>query len=250
MKNLKKVPTKQLEKFSTIFTQLGLVLVLFVVYISLEHKTSKKTVQHLAHVNSNVYVLLPHEIPVFKREKKTITPTSPVDKVTRLILDEKIEKGDNTIEEKVLIDEPDAPMVLVDPNSIIEVDIPEEDPIENDVAFINIEDAPVFKGCEGLSKKENKRCFDRKMKEFVQRNFDANLGSELGLQAGVHKIQTQFLIDANGNVVDVKIRAPHVRLKKETELLINKLPKFTPGKQRNTPVRVRYTMPIAFKVEY
>ena len=38
MKNLKKVPTKQLEKFSNIFTQLGLVLVLFIVYLTLEHK--------------------------------------------------------------------------------------------------------------------------------------------------------------------------------------------------------------------
>jgi len=39
MKNFKKAPTKQLEKFSNIFAQLGLVLVLFVVYVSLEHQT-------------------------------------------------------------------------------------------------------------------------------------------------------------------------------------------------------------------
>jgi protein TonB len=43
MKNLKKQPTKQLEKFSNIFMQLGLVLVLFVVFVSLEHKTEERT---------------------------------------------------------------------------------------------------------------------------------------------------------------------------------------------------------------
>ena len=41
MKNLKKDPTKQLEKFSTIFMQLGLVLVLFVVYIIFEHESEQ-----------------------------------------------------------------------------------------------------------------------------------------------------------------------------------------------------------------
>ena len=41
MKNLKKLPSKQLEKFSTIFTQLGLVLVLFIVYVTLEHETKQ-----------------------------------------------------------------------------------------------------------------------------------------------------------------------------------------------------------------
>ena len=41
MKNLKKLPNKQLEKFSNIFTQLGLVLVLFIVYVTLEHETKQ-----------------------------------------------------------------------------------------------------------------------------------------------------------------------------------------------------------------
>ena len=72
---------------------------------------------------------------------------------------------------------------------------------------------------------------------------------ELGLDAGSYKIQTQFIIDKEGNVIDVKIRAPHKRLKNETNKLINKLPKFTPGKQRNRPVKVRYILPIAFKVD-
>jgi protein TonB len=52
-----------------------------------------------------------------------------------------------------------------------------------------------FKGYEGLSKKETKGCFDLKMKQFRQRNFNVDLANELGLHAGVHKIQTQFLID-------------------------------------------------------
>jgi protein TonB len=41
MRNLKKDPTKQLEKFSTIFMQIGFVLVLFIVYLLLEYESKQ-----------------------------------------------------------------------------------------------------------------------------------------------------------------------------------------------------------------
>jgi protein TonB len=131
---------------------------------------------------------------------------------------------------------------------ILVADIPEDDSIIEDVPFINIENAPILKDVKGCLKK-NKRCFDSKMKQFVQRNFNVDLANELVLHAGVHKIQTQFLIDEKGNVIDIKIRAPHKQFKKESQRLIQKLPKFTPGKQQNRTVRVRYTLPIAFSAE-
>lgn len=112
-----------------------------------------------------------------------------------------------------------------------------------------IENAPVFKGCEGLSKEENKLCFEKKMNKFVQRNFDAQLANEIGLHSGKYRISKQFVIDDTGNVVDIQIRAPHFRLKKEMQELIEKLPKFTPGMQRNKAVNVKYTLPISFRVD-
>ena len=87
------------------------------------------------------------------------------------------------------------------------------------------------------------------MKQFVQRNFDAGLANELGLHSGKHKIQTQFIINKEGNIIDIKIRAPHKRLEKETKRIIKKLPQFKPGKQNNRTVKVRYLLPIAFNVE-
>ena len=73
MKNLKKQPTKQLEKFSNIFMQLGLVLVLFVVFISLEHKTEQKTVaDENLDFKSEVYLFTPDTEVVFRKEPKII----------------------------------------------------------------------------------------------------------------------------------------------------------------------------------
>ncbi|WP_299666851.1 energy transducer TonB [uncultured Polaribacter sp.] len=245
MKNLKKLPTKQLEKFSNIFTQLGLVLVLFVVYVTLEHQTEQKTIAVYDSENTTTIYIEPDTEVLFKKEVK-VKPVAQVHQPKVFIPDE-IKKGDDDIIETV-IDEPAVDPVEINLDAFVEIKEPEKIGPET-VPFINIEDAPVFKGCEGLSKEENKVCFDKKMKQFVQQNFDAGLASELGLNAGRYKIQTQFLIDAKGNVVDIKIRAPHKQLEKETNRLIKKLPKFTPGMQRKKPVRVRYTLPISFSVE-
>lgn len=245
MKNLKKLPTKQLEKFSNIFTQLGLVLVLFIVYVTLEHQTEDKTVAVLSPTENQIVYIEPEQNIVFQKEVKVQT-TPPVQRAQEFIPEEVV-KGNNDIIEAI-IDIPTTEPTVIDMDSFVEVKEPEETGPET-VPFLTIENAPVFKGCEGLSKEENKICFDKKMKQFIQRNFDSNLGNELGLRQGIHKIQTQFLIDDKGNVVNIKIRAPHKQLEKETQELINKLPKFTPGKQRNTPVKVRYTLPIIFRVE-
>lgn len=246
MKNIKKLPSKQLEKFSNIFTQLGLVLVLFIVYVALEHETEDKTV--IAFNDSEVKTVYIEPDQVFDFVKEVKVKIKPQVQKPQVFIPDEVVKGDNDIIETV-IDNPIEDVIEVDIDNIIEV---KEEVIfhaVDEVPFINIEDAPVFKGCEGLSKKDNKVCFDKKMKQFVQRNFDTDLANELGLHSGIHKIQTQFLINDKGNVVEIKIRAPHKQLEREANRLIKKLPKFTPGKQRSTPVKVRYTLPIAFRVE-
>ena len=157
-----------------------------------------------------------------------------------------IEKGDKTDSEIIIKETKEVPF---DIDKVREVNEPEILNPEDVVPYVFLQNAPVFKGCENLSKEENKSCFDKKMKQFVQRNFNVELANELGLHSGKHKIQTQFIINKEGNVIDVKIRAPHKRLKKETQRIIKKLPKFKPGKQNNKSVQVRYTLPIAFSVE-
>ena len=52
-----------------------------------------------------------------------------------------------------------------------------------------------------------------------------------------------------GKVIDINIRAPHRKLQQATLKLIEKLPKFTPGRQGSKTVKVRYTLPISFLVD-
>ena len=247
MKNLKKLPTKQLEKFSNIFMQLGLVLTLFIVYITLEYESEQKQLAVVDYDVPERVILEPDQDIIYVKEPKAV-PKIDVPKNDVFILDEPIEKVDNNKKETIIINEPEKDPVEFDIDKLVEVDEPVEE-LPETVPFMMIQNAPVFKGCEGLSKEENKKCFDKKMKRFVQRNFDAELANEIGLNSGKYRIQTQFIIDNQGNVVDVKIRAPHSKLKNEAKRMIKKLPKFTPGKQRDKPVKVRYTLPISFRVD-
>ncbi|WP_144896037.1 energy transducer TonB [Lutibacter sp. Hel_I_33_5] len=75
------------------------------------------------------------------------------------------------------------------------------------------------------------------------------MAENLGLASGKYRIQTEFIIDKQGNVVDVKVRAPHIKLKKEAKKLVQLFPKFTPGKMQTKPVKVKYNLPITFMIQ-
>ena len=108
---------------------------------------------------------------------------------------------------------------------------------------------PRFKEAKKLSKEKAKEDFDERIKKFVQANFDDKITQCLDLPIGKHKIYTQFTIDKRGNIVDIKVRAPHTKLKDEITKVLQKLPQFIPGKQRNKVVKTKYTLPFAFQVE-
>jgi protein TonB len=248
MKNLKKLPTKQLEKFSTIFTQLGLVLVLFVVYTVLEHKTPEKPLAVIDFDPPETVSIEPDLPYEFTREPK---PKLIIETLSSapFIVDEPIKKEDNNIIETLINLPKDDELEQIDINTLVTVDEPMGEEPPETVEYIIIQNAPIFKGCEGLSKEKNKKCFDKKMKRFVQRNFNVDVARNLGLNSGKYRISSQFIIDDKGNVVDVEIKAPHIKLKKDTKKLIEKLPQFIPGMQSNKPVKVRYILPITFVID-
>ncbi|CAL2089670.1 energy transducer TonB [Tenacibaculum sp. 190524A05c] len=252
MKKLKKHPRKQLEKFSNIFMQLGLVLVLFVVFVTLEHQTEKgKQTAVFNHDDSREVLILDHIPREIVVEKKVVEQPKQQQRQQRVILDEPIDKvkNDEDIKETVLIPK-EEDKVVINEGDIYEVDIPEEvDKSDDPVSMNFVQKAPVFKGCEGLSEVENRKCFEKKMKRLVRRHFNADLANELGLSSGKKSIYTQFVIDKNGNVVDIRVKAPHPRLMKEASRIVKKIPKFKPGIQNDKPVKVKYMLPISFMVE-
>lgn len=249
MKSQKKHPKKQLEKYSSIFMQLSLVLVLFVVYQLIEHETVRKAQAiHIQNTASEyLFIEEDHTQVSFKKEQKIVVKKNIPKKV--LIDEIDIKKNEEKIVEDIfpeIIDdtiEKDIDVILKDYKPI------DDDEIDENVDFIIIEDAPVYKGCEELAKEENKKCFIKSIQMFVVKRFNTELAQDLGLNSGKYKIFAQFVIGKDGVVKDVKIKAPHVKLKNEVNSIITKLPKFTPGMQRKVPVNVKFTLPISFNVQ-
>ena len=87
-----------------------------------------------------------------------------------------------------------------------------------------------------------------KISKFVQRKFNTDLAGDLGL-TGRQRISVIFKINKTGDVTGVRARAPHPRLEKEAQRVINLLPKMQPGKQRGVAVTVPYSLPIIFQVQ-
>ncbi|SNR56287.1 energy transducer TonB [Lutibacter flavus] len=237
---IKKSPKANLENYSKLFMQLGLVLALLVVYLAIEKKTYDRVIGNLGPVVLNMEdEEQTIEIEQIKPpEPKTPPPPTP-DKI-EIVEDE--EEVEETVIESTETDEDEA----VEVEEIIEVE--EEEEVMEDVPFAIIEDVPVYPGCKG-SKAELRACLQEKITKHVNRKFNADLASDLGLAPGVKRIFVMFKIDKRGNIVDVMARAPHKRLQEEAIRVVNLLPKMTPGRQRGTPVGVKYSLPIAFKVE-
>lgn len=232
-----------LQKNSTLYFQVGLIVCLLAAYGVLEMKFLNepfKPSNETAWVDPDDGVF--YDIPTIIIEEPS-QKESPVENVEVRPIIDIIQTTTNPI-----IDEP----TVVTPESapyVPEGEITVVEPIDPDnIPFIAVEEKPIFPGCENEKTNEAKMaCFQSKISNFVEKKFNTNIASEYGL-SGIQKVYVQFKIDKNGEIVDIKSRAPHPALEKEAERVIDKLPKMTPGKQRDTPVSVIYSLPIAFQV--
>ncbi len=125
---------------------------------------------------------------------------------------------------------------------IEEIEVIEED---IDVPFSVVEEVPVYPGCEQGDRTQRRNCTSKAIKEFVQRKFNTELADKIGLN-GRQRINVIFKINKNGDIVDIRSRAPEPELELEAERVIASLPKMLPGKQRGKAVSVPYSLPIVF----
>jgi protein TonB len=237
---IKKSPKSNLENFSKLFMQIGLVLALFVTYVSIEQKTYDKTYGDLGSAVMNAD--MDEDIPITERVEpvKPKTPPPPAPEKIEIVEDE--EEVVETVIESTETDESEA----VEVEEIIE--IAEEEEFTEDVSFMIIEDVPVFPGCKG-NKAALKKCFSKMVQKHFSRKFDNELPNELGLSPGRKRVFIGFKIDRQGNVVNVQARAPHPKIKDEVIKVMNLLPKMKPGRQRGKPVGVKYSIPFTLIVE-
>ncbi len=235
-----------LQKNSTLYFQIGLILCLMGTYalFEMQFQDHKIAVIGDGDVAEKVVIdyVLPFEVEVIKPKGPKLLPSKDLKDVLKVVVDDIpiIEKIVNTP------DAPDAQPEPIDPGSLKEIDNElTKGPMFVD--FIKIEKSPIYPGCEKqITNDDRKKCMSQKINKLVNRQFNTNIASQYGL-SGIQKIHTQFTIDKNGTVVDIKARAPHPALEKEAQRIIDKIPHMKPGYQRNIAVGVIYNLPITFR---
>lgn len=73
------------------------------------------------------------------------------------------------------------------------------------------------------------------------------VAEENGVQG---RVVVQFTIDKDGTIIDSwVVRSVDPSLDKEALRVVRIMPKWSPGTQNGTPVRVKFTLPISFKLD-
>lgn len=106
---------------------------------------------------------------------------------------------------------------------------------ENDI-FEVVEQNPSFPGGEA------------ELMKWLHKNLKyPPVAQENGIQG---KVYIQFVVNKDGSIVDPKIiRSADASLDKEAMRVVQAMPKWTPGKQRGKAVRVRFTLPVTFRLQ-
>jgi protein TonB len=238
---VKKYPRFDLGRNSTLFFQIGMIVMLFVSWRALEWKTVPTN-----NLDQSMLVddgLLDEVIPI-TNPLTPPPPPPPPPSVSALVIIEVEDEAE--IEESVIEStETDQDNEILD---VAQVIVEEEEEEIINVPFAVIENVPIYPGCEDEPNNEGKKkCMSTKVKKFIQANFNTELAADLGLE-GTQKIFVTFKIDKTGRVVDIRSRAPHPKLEEEAAKVVNSLPRMIPGKQRGAPVGVLYALPIMFQV--
>lgn len=112
---------------------------------------------------------------------------------------------------------------------------PQKKESKSNEVFVVVEKQPEFPGgTSGLMK-------------FLNENIEyPKEAQEKGIEG---RVILSFIVEKDGGVADVQIvKGQDSLLDNEASRVISKMPNWTPGLQKNERVRVRYTLPIAFKL--
>lgn len=237
------------QQNTTLYFQVGLILVLFLTYGLFELKIQTKTIEisYDAPRDEEPDVYYANQFKVLDNKKSNKNEKRKKQLIVKepKIIDNDIDMG------------PDRPNIITqdqntsdqpfNPGDITVIELPDDtDPVN----IIFVQEVPIFPGCEKHKTNAAKRkCMSDKIGKHVKRKFDASIASKLGLE-GRQRINVMFKIDKNGNISKIEASAKHPALITEAERVINKLPKMIAGKQDGRAVEVLYSLPILFKVQY
>ena len=224
---LKKSPKASLEDKKLVYVLMGLILVLSICYVAFEW-TEKEVTKY--EVTEDL-AFIDEEIDIQQTTQETPPPPPPPAPQEVEVLN--VVEDDVEVEEIEINteDDKDVEVVIAPP---VEAPIEEE---EEEVIFMVVESMPEFPG--------GQQALFKYLAENVKYPV---IAQENGIQG---RVICQFVVNKDGSIVDVvAVRSSgESSLDKEAIRVIKSMPKWKPGKQRGKPVRVKYTVPVNFRLQ-
>ena len=226
---VKKTPKADLENRRTLFTEIGLVVALLVVWGAFSYSTKEKAVASLGEDTQVVEV--EDMVPITQE-----TPPPPPEAPKIPVLSDQIDivEDDIKVDDNFMSLEDDANLGVEIMDYVEEV---KEEVVEEEaIPFQLVEEKPSFNGGDANE-------FSKWVNSKLQY---PEIAKENGVQG---RVTLQFTVNPDGSVSNVKVlRGVDSSLDKEAVRVVSMSPKWKPGKQRNRAVKVIYTFPVVFQL--
>jgi TonB family protein len=117
---------------------------------------------------------------------------------------------------------------------------------ESPLTFAVIEDVPIYPGCEEIERNKKLECFTKKVTEHIKTTFVYPKKARKNNIEG--RVLVRFIINQVGEISNIETKGGDPILQTEALRIVRLLPKMKPGMQRGKPVKVKYSLPIVFKL--
>lgn len=230
---IKKDPKVNLESRKTTYVLTGLVGILAILFVGLEWANTSRRISSIAARND---VVEEEEEIVMTVQNNTPPPPPPPpmpDVIEQLTV----------VEDDVEIEEIEMQSLEDDNNTVVEVvDLSadsgpsEEEESEGNQIFTVVEQQPEFPGGEAA------------LMAYIKKNLKyPAFAAENGIQG---RVTLSFTVEKDGSIANIEVmRSPAEELSKEAIRVVQSMPKWKPGKQRGKAVRVKYVLPVTFRLQ-
>ena len=222
----KKTQKASLENKRVIFLEIGLIVALFAVIGAFSYSSGVRKTPALQASAEDVPEI---EIVPITQD----TPPEPPKVPVIPMLSDVLEIVENPVET-------DAFFTIED----TDIDVPvytyrtevEEEIIEEDIPFVNVETKPRFQGGEATT-------FSRWVSEHLSY---PTIAQEMCISG---RVMLEFTIRKDGRLADIKVlRGVDPILDEEAIRVVSNSPRWEPGMQQDRPVNVRYQFPVIFRL--
>ncbi len=225
---IKKSPKADLQNKKGLFLEIGLIAALLLVIGAFLYTPKEYRIEKV----DNNYGPVEEEITEITRNEQK--PPEQPQKVEVKVFNDILDIVTNDAKITTDISFEDFADDLEITTQVVEV---EEEEIEDDQPFIKVEKMPSFQGGD-LNKFRN----------WVQERVRyPQIAQENGVSG---KVVLSFVVEKDGTLTNIEVlQSPDRSLADEAVRVLKTSPKWEPGQQRNQPVRVKYTLPVDFRIQ-